>query len=221
MTSTRNEILQAVRAALADGRSSGGTGTETPTVSAQPETSVAGDGSLIELFAERLAGVSVGVTRAAPDGVAASVRAICEHHHAARVAIPADIPDEWRPDGVELVPEDDLSASDLDGLDGTLTGAAIAIAESATIAFDGGTAQGRRMLTLVPDLCICVVAADQITGTLPQGLERLSDSVTAAHRPLVFMSGPSATSDIEMRRVQGVHGPRLIEVVIVDGGTVG
>ncbi len=241
MSSSRSEILSAVRAALAGGSSGSGAGGKAPTppvppepgtasaAVAEPDTTSAGvaepataaDQPLLDLFRERLTGVSVGVTNVTPDGVAAAVREICARHDAARIAIPADLPAQWRPDGIELVVEDDLSATDLDGLDGALTGVALAIAESATIVFDGGVAQGRRMLTLVPDFCICVVRADQVAGTLPDGIARISGSVASEHRPLVFMSGPSATSDIEMQRVQGVHGPRLIEAVIVGAGTVG
>lgn len=209
MTDARDEILGAVRTALA-----------TAAAAPAPTPAPAGAGveqaeSLVDLFSERLTGVSVGVTTVPPDGVATAVREICARHDATRIAIPADLPAEWRPDGIELVAEDDLSATDLDGLDGALTGVALAIAESATVAFDGGTTQGRRMLTLVPDFCICVVRAEQIAGTLPEGIARISGSIAAEHRPLVFMSGPSATSDIEMQRVQGVHGPRLIEAVII------
>jgi L-lactate dehydrogenase complex protein LldG len=218
MSSSRTEILSAVRAALADGgpRTDGEAPTPAAPLESRAAPSAAAAQSLIDLFRERLAGVSVGVTTVTPDGVAAAVREICASHDTARIAIPGDFPDQWRPDGVELVVEDELPATDLEGLGGALTGAAIAIAESATIVFDGGTAQGRRMLTLVPDFCICVVRAEQIVGTLPEGIARISGSVASQHRPLVFMSGPSATSDIEMQRVQGVHGPRLIEAVIVD-----
>ena len=103
-----------------------------------------------------------------------------------------------------------LSIDDLDQADGVLTGCAVAIADTGTIVLDGDEAQGRRALTLLPDYHLCVVRADQIAATVPEALRRLEPT-----RPLTFISGPSATSDIELNRVEGVHGPRTLEVLIV------
>jgi L-lactate dehydrogenase complex protein LldG len=113
-----------------------------------------------------------------------------------------------------LVEDDGLSVQELDGLDGALTGCAVAIAETGTFVLDGGSGQGRRALTLVPDLHVCVVREDQVVGLVPQAVEQLGDAVRAG-RPLTFVSGPSATSDIELDRVEGVHGPRVLHVVLV------
>ena len=106
-----------------------------------------------------------------------------------------------------------LGPHDLDALDGSLTGCALAIAETGVLVLDGGTAQGRRALTLVPDFHICVVAADQIVDLVPEAVERLEPAVREG-RPLTFIAGPSATSDIELNRVEGVHGPRTLRIVI-------
>ena len=105
-----------------------------------------------------------------------------------------------------------LAFGDLDMLDGVITGCAVAIAETGTIVLDGGAGQGRRALSLLPDLHVCVVLASQVVGTVPEALARLDPS-----RPQTWISGPSATSDIELQRVEGVHGPRVLDVVIVEG----
>jgi L-lactate dehydrogenase complex protein LldG len=116
--------------------------------------------------------------------------------------------------GPELVEDAGLSVDRLDGLDGALTGCAVAIAETGTFVLDGGVGQGRRALSLVPDLHVCVVREDQVVGLVPEAVGKLEDAVRAG-RPLTFVSGPSATSDIELDRVEGVHGPRVLHVVVV------
>jgi L-lactate dehydrogenase complex protein LldG len=109
----------------------------------------------------------------------------------------------------------DLSPTDLDSIDTALTGCALAIAETGTIVLDGGSLSGRRALTLVPDHHICLVRADQVVGSVPEAIERLAETARAG-RPITFVSGPSATSDIELERVEGVHGPRRLDVIVVD-----
>jgi L-lactate dehydrogenase complex protein LldG len=124
--------------------------------------------------------------------------------------IPADLPQEWVTGIRTVIDEPPLGVEALDGVDAVVTGCALGIAATGTIVLDAGAAQGRRALTLVPDHHICVIRTDQIVDTVPQGFAAL-DPV----RPLTFISGPSATSDIELERVAGVHGPRMLDVVIV------
>ncbi|MQA76485.1 MAG: lactate utilization protein C, partial [Solirubrobacterales bacterium] len=137
-------------------------------------------------------------------------------HGARRIAIPPALPAAWRPPGVELIEDDGLSPAELDGLDGALTGCALAIAETGTVVLAGGPADGRRALTLVPDLHVCVVEAGQVVATVPEAVRALEPKARATASPLTFVSGPSATSDIELSRVEGVHGPRRLELVLAD-----
>jgi L-lactate dehydrogenase complex protein LldG len=168
--------------------------------------------SLLELAAERIADYRATVTRV-PDraGVADAIGAILRRHRARHVAIPADLAPELRPLRAQLYPDDPpLSNDQLGALDGVVTGCALAIAQTGTIVLDAGPGQGRRALTLLPDLHVCVIDAGDVVLTVPQAIERLG----AVQRPITFISGPSATSDIELDRVEGVHGPRRLEVVL-------
>jgi L-lactate dehydrogenase complex protein LldG len=166
-------------------------------------------------FAARVADYSAEVTRCGggDDDIAAAVAEACERHGARRLAVPADLPGAWVPAGVEPLRDDPpLTVAALDGADGTLTAAAAAIAETGTLVLDGGPGQGRRALSLVPDLHVCVIRTGDIAASVPALFATLGE--TAGRRPVTFISGPSATSDIELRRVEGVHGPRRLEVVI-------
>jgi L-lactate dehydrogenase complex protein LldF len=167
--------------------------------------------AVVATFAERAGEYRATVVRATQ----AELQAVLGDLAAGRrLAIPPDLPHEWRPSNTELTEDHGLSAHDLDALDGALTGAALGIAETGTIVLDAGPAQGRRALTLVPDYHLCVVSADTIVDLVPEAVERLEPAVKEG-RPLTFISGPSATSDIELNRVEGVHGPRTLHIVVV------
>lgn len=165
---------------------------------------VPGHPDLVELLVDRLVDYRATVVRADGD-VAATVRSVLpsgEVRHA------PGLPEQWRPEGVE--PDSaDLGPHELDALAAVVTGSVAAIAQTGTIILDHSALCGRRALTLVPDVHVCVVRAQDIVETVPEALERVSPT-----GPLTFISGPSATSDIELNRVEGVHGPRTLIVVI-------
>jgi len=190
-TDARTEILARIRNAEVPAAQ--------PVVRGYNKTSQGG----VELFAERVADYRAIVHTVAnvPEALTSLV--------GKRIVAPAGLPAEWLVDGVEWLHEP-LSIEELDQADGVLTGCAVAIADTGTIVLDGSEAQGRRALTLLPDYHLCVVRADQIAASVPEALARLEPT-----RPLTFISGPSATSDIELNRVEGVHGPRTLEVLIV------
>lgn len=167
---------------------------------------------LIELFAERVRDYKAIVHMAGPAEVASVVAEALAARVIRSLVVPAGFPPAWlgREPYETVRDEPELSAADLDRTDGVVTTCAVAIAETGTIVLDAGKGQGRRALTLVPDYHLCVVRADQVAANLPDAIARLDPT-----RPLTWISGPSATSDIELNRVEGVHGPRTLEVVIV------
>lgn len=170
---------------------------------------------VLALFAERCADYGTSVRAVAPAEVGTAVADVLARRGSRRVVVPAGVPAAWTGaagPAIAWIPDDGLSASELDATDAVLTGCAVAIAETGTLVLDGGGAQGRRALTLVPDHHLCVVAAEQIVELVPEALARVDP-----RRPLTFASGCSATSDIELERVAGVHGPRTLDVLVVRG----
>ncbi|GLW63348.1 hypothetical protein Arub01_15920 [Actinomadura rubrobrunea] len=168
------------------------------------------DGDVLALFAERVADYRAAVRLVPSDELPGAVAESLAARGAGAFAVPSGLPDAW----LARVPAEriarDPAPADLDGLAGAVTGCAAAIAETGTIVLDHGPGQGPRALSLVPDYHLIVVTADQVAADVPEALERLDPS-----RPLTFVSGPSATSDIELSRVEGVHGPRTLEVLLV------
>ncbi|MDX6506913.1 MAG: L-lactate dehydrogenase complex protein LldG [Gaiellaceae bacterium] len=169
---------------------------------------------VVALFCARAAAYRAEVVRVDASTVGAAIERILAAHGAHRVGIAPGLRTEWRPAGCELIDESALDVAGLDSLDGAITGCTVAVAETGTIMLSAGTDEGRRALTLVPDLHVCVVAREQIVELLPEGIRLVGPLVRGEGRPLTLISGPSATSDIELDRVEGVHGPRRLAVVV-------
>jgi L-lactate dehydrogenase complex protein LldG len=194
--SARDEILARVRSALA--------GAPEPPAAAAPRRTPEHAVDVVALFCERVADYRAEVERCEPADLDARVRRALPS--GARVVVPADLD----LDVPGAVVDDGLSAAELDALDAVVTRARIGIAETGTIVLDHGPGQGRRAVTLVPDHHISIVEAGQVVADLPDAIAALD-----ASRPLTWISGPSATSDIELDRVEGVHGPRRLHVIVV------
>ncbi|GAA2767873.1 LUD domain-containing protein [Streptomyces paradoxus] len=172
----------------------------------------------VELLAENLADYRAVVHRTDIEGLPGVIAGLLEKRGASSVLVPPGLDEEWlAATGVPRVADRaDSTPGELDRVDSVVTACAVAIAETGTIVLDGSPDQGRRRITLVPDHHICVVRVPgQVVSSVPQGLERLDPA-----RPLTWISGPSATSDIELDRVEGVHGPRTLEVVLVGQGRI-
>lgn len=173
-----------------------------------------GSPPLLDLLTDRLEDYRATVHHCPPDRLARTVSAALAERGAARIVVPHGLDLAWLTgwSGTALPDDaaDPLDVTTLDGLDGVVTGCAVAIAETGTLVLDGSAGCGRRAITLVPDYHLVVVHAEQVVGSVPESLSRLDP-----RRPLTLISGPSATSDIELDRVEGVHGPRTLVVVLV------
>ena len=212
--SAREEILARVRGAVSDVTTGPGTsGRETAVGVPSP-----GAAETLELFAENVADYRATVLRTAPADVGATITGALRTHGCRSVVVPAGLDPGWLR-GVEgtlqVRPETDVTtAADLDTVDAVVTASAVGIATTGTIVLDHRGDQGRRELSLVPDTHICVIRADQVVHDVPEAVARLRPGADGP-RPLTWISGPSATSDIELQRVEGVHGPRTLVVVVV------
>jgi L-lactate dehydrogenase complex protein LldG len=193
----RDDVLARVRTAL---------GADLPAATVSRHYRTADDTvASADLFAERVADYRAAVHRV----IDAEVGTVLRRLATGRVVVPAGLPEEWLA-GLDVVHDEPaLTAAELDRTDCVLTTCALGICETGTIVLDSGPGQGRRALTLVPDHHVVVVRTDQLVATVPQAFARLDP-----RRPLTWISGPSATSDIELQRVEGVHGPRRLDVLL-------
>lgn len=207
----RDEILGRVRAALRDVPDDDPT--EIDWVHGLP---TATDG-VIDTFMATIEDYGARLTRVAPDGVPAAIAAALTGAAATSVVVPHDLDEGWLAalDEARVVRDHgELSAVDLDAIDAVVTASLVSSAETGTICLDHGVGQGRRAISLVPDVHVCVVTEESVVSDIPEAVARLQASA-AAGRPITWISGGSATSDIELDRVEGVHGPRTLHVILV------
>jgi L-lactate dehydrogenase complex protein LldG len=172
---------------------------------------------IVERFAERVAEYEATVHRVSESDLPREIAEALERRSIRQLVVPDDLLEGWVPGGVKILSDaarTPLSDEELDRSDGVLTGCSLGISQTGTIVLDAGEGQGRRALTLLPDYHLCVVREDQIVGLVPEAFAKLEETVKNTGRAITFISGPSATSDIELNRVEGVHGPRTLEVLI-------
>ena len=232
MTNAKDEILARIRGALGSDAGSGGSvgsagSTATPTVVPREYRSAGehapGSDVVLELLVDRLVDYKAEVHRATPAELAPLLARLVPARPAEQpagrraVVVPHGLDSTWLSAMDDIDVRSDsrdapLSAAELDGVDAVITAARVAVAETGTIVLDGEPDQGRRAISLVPDVHVCVVRTDQVVQTVPEAVRLLG---AEAGRPLTWISGPSATSDIELERVEGVHGPRTLHVVLV------
>ena len=167
---------------------------------------------ILELLVDRLRDYDARAIRAGHLEVATSAAGMLGERKVRRMVVPRGLAAEWLPGGVEFVVDEGLAAVELDRVDGVMTGATLAIAETGTVVLQNVAGQGRRAVTLVPDYHLCVVRVEDVVETVPEAVERLQATAGLA---TTFVSGPSATADIEMTRIKGVHGPRFLDVILV------
>ena len=209
MSEAKDRILARVRSALRDVP-----GDERPedveVTRAYADNHVTGD--VVDLFVERVEDYRATVVRTDEDGAPAEIARVLREHAVADLVVPPGFPDALLAgyQGARLSDDPPLTPAELDASDGVITLAAHGIALTGTIVLDAGPGQGRRAVSLVPDLHLCVVRAGQVAADVPLAVRALTPS-----RPTTFISGPSATSDIELDRVEGVHGPRTLIVVLI------
>jgi len=169
---------------------------------------------IIARFVERLSDYHVTVLRARTE----NIREVAERQLAARhivsLVVPSDLPASWRPAAPVAIEDNNLPAAALNDAQGVMTGSLMGIAETGTVVLDAGIGQGRRAITLLPDYHLCVVRETAIVGSVPEAVAALQPRVVHG-APITFFSGPSATADIELDRVEGVHGPRTLDVILV------
>ena len=212
--SARAEVLQRIRAAKGGVASADVARAEWNAVTRKyRRVATRSREAVLELLVDRLQDYDARVVQAVHVGVRTAAAAMLKQRKSMRMVIPRGLAAEWLPAGVEFLVDDGLTAIELDKVDGVMTGATLAIAETGTIVLQNVAGQGRRAVTLVPDYHLCVVRVEDVVETVPEAIGRLQATAALA---TTFVSGPSATADIEMTRIKGVHGPRFLDVILVE-----
>jgi L-lactate dehydrogenase complex protein LldG len=203
---SRERVLERIRKA-----NSRAAGAHEPIPRGYDCNSAQGVGETLALFQQRLQDYDARVFRVRSDEIAARAAEILRVGNRQRIVVPNGLPMAWRAESTEWIPDGELSLDVLNGVDGVMTAATLGVAVSGSIVLQHGPAEGRRVLTLLPDYHLCVIEVTQVVETLPEAFARLDPA-----RPVTFFSGPSATADIEMTRIKGVHGPRFMDVLLVE-----
>jgi L-lactate dehydrogenase complex protein LldG len=213
---SRAALLAAVRRATDTVRDADADGAYEALPRGYRRRGAASDEARLDLLCDRLADYGVHVTRTDADGVAGAVAAWTAARAVRSWVVPPGLPDAWLAEVRDVdVVQDDADPRVLDAADAVVTGCAAAVAETGSIVLDAGPGQGRRAATLVPDAHLCVVRATQVVELVSEAIDVLAEAARSG-RPLTWVSGPSATSDIELVRVAGVHGPRTLAVVLLE-----
>lgn len=218
MSEAKKEILNRIEGALKDVPETG----QKPDIRSRQDYRRQGDRSadeIVDLFVDRVAEYKATVKRIDESELQQVMDASFVAQRVKNLVVPSGFPDDWLPDTIHPEydnPESPLSHDELDQSDGVVTTCALAVAQTGTIILDAGAGQGRRALTLLPDYHLCIVQSDQIVELVPEGFAHFEESIKNEGPPITFISGPSATSDIELSRVEGVHGPRRLEVLVLD-----
>jgi L-lactate dehydrogenase complex protein LldG len=217
MIDARAAILARIRSATARDAESGCEDGDAAAEFAAIARSYARSGGLdaearLRLFIDRLHDYDALVVETCADSLSDTIAAVLEKHWQLNVVVADGFPAEYLPEGFGYVAERDACLEDLNECDGIVTACSVAIASTGTLVLTHGPGEGARRLTLLPDRHLCVVRAEQVVETVPEAFARLADRKT---HPLTLISGPSATADIEMTRIRGVHGPRFLDVVLV------
>jgi len=211
MITAREEILNRIRSAK---------GVSTPESAAASHAAIERDyqataklsrEEIVHLFEERLRDYDANVYRTDPAQTGATVAAILRKRGIARVLVPEGLPAEWQQD-VEFIVDKGFTSAELDGFTAVMTTATLGMAETGTIVLQNVLGQGRRAITLVPDYHLCILHANKVVETVVEGMRMLEQTKDL---PTTFFSGPSATADIEMTRIKGVHGPRFVDVLLI------
>jgi L-lactate dehydrogenase complex protein LldG len=170
--------------------------------------------TILELLEDRLRDYDATVVRANAGEIGAEIGRILAERGKRRIVIPAGLAEalgEPLPSGIDFVVDRDMTSNELDEFEGVVTASTLAIAETGTIVLQNVSGQGRRAPTLIPDYHLCIVRAADVVETVPEAIARLQATAAVA---TTFVSGPSATADIEMTRIKGVHGPRFLDVIL-------